>query len=282
LHLLNNQNKESFLKLLIRQNELNNIFCDQNQLNLATINLNNSTTIIDLVNNKLEVEEKNNKIFDVRPYYFSFKNVKNRILDKNDSELTFYTQLFKNKSIGLDIPSGHRIIDIIKIYKELRELISQYFSYYNLEFLIDSKTRTIEIQKKQDGIVYKTPYELIAETLQRIIFYMAAIISNQDAVLLFEEPEVHLYPPYIKELADKILESKTNQFFIATHNPLLLQTLLGNDFDKEVNLFLVDYKDHQTVIRKITDDEVDEILQYGIDIFFNERWFTYEEESEKL
>jgi len=60
-----------------------------------------------------------------------------------------------------------------------------------------------------------------------------------------------------------LLESETNQFFLATHNPYILNTLLENDKNNEVNLFLVDYKDHQTTVQLIEEE----------DIFFNERWF---------
>jgi len=82
---------------------------------------------------------------------------------------------------------------------------------------------------------------------------MAAILSNQNAVLIFEEPEAHAYPPFIKQFSEKILESETNQFFLATHNPYILNTLLENDKNNEVNLFLVDYKDHQTTVQLIED-----------------------------
>ena len=59
-----------------------------------------------------------------------------------------------------------------------------------------------------------------------MVFYMAAIESNRNATLVFEEPEAHAFPYYIKHLAECIaLDENKNQYFIATHNPYLLTAI---------------------------------------------------------
>jgi len=208
---------------------------------------------------------------NVKPYFYNFKNVFRRLVEKKSEE--FNVKIRSGGSDFLWPPRGGNLISIIENHKELRKTISGFFKPYNLEFLIDSTNNTIQIQKNKDGLVYKIPFELIAETLQRMIFYMAAIMSNTNSTLIFEEPETQAYPPYLKLLSDKIMESATNQFFIATHNPYILNSLLENDKNNEVNLFLVDYEDHQTTIQLIKEEEKREMLSHGIDIFFNERWF---------
>lgn len=42
------------------------------------------------------------------------------------------------------------------------------------------------------------------------------------------------------------------------------------DLDKEdLSIYAVGLKDGETTIKKITDEEITEIYQYGIDLFFN-------------
>jgi len=204
---------------------------------------------------------------NIRPYFFSNKE---RNLNGKSAKASLKCILPKEI---FQIPNGGNFVTLMQTNKVLRETVTKYFEPYNLELLIDASNNTVEIQKRIDGLVYKIPFTLIADTLQRMIFYMAAILSNENATLIFEEPEAHAYPPFIKQFSEKVLESTSNQFFIATHNPYILNTLLENDTDDEVNLFLVDYKDHQTTIKLIDGAERNEMLAHGIDIFFNERWF---------
>jgi AAA15 family ATPase/GTPase len=108
----------------------------------------------------------------------------------------------------------------------------------------------------------------MADTLQRIIFYKTAIASNQDSILLLEEPEAHSFPPYIVHITQEIIHSTTNQFFITTHSPFVLDDLLENGRD-ELAVFLMDWKDGETIIKKLTDKQLHDIYQYGVDLFTN-------------
>ncbi len=317
---LNSEDKklETILDFLVRNNNMNNLFYDQNIAENILIKSDKITSIISsyknnfhFINHKNTVEkiilddfydnifsidyedallgimEQNginrfistyksisafNDSFNskVKPYFYHFKN-EFRLLDKKTEEINL--QVHVEDSDFLSPPRGGNLISIIENYKELRLTISDFFKPYNLEFLIDHTNHTFQIQKNKDGLVYKIPFELIADTLQRMIFYMAAILSNANSTLIFEEPETQAYPPYLKLLSDKIMESTSNQFFVATHNPYILNSLLENDKNNEVNLFLVDYEDHQTSTQLINEDEKQDMLNDGIDIFFNERWF---------
>ncbi len=139
--------------------------------------------------------------------------------------------------------------------------------------------RKFEIQKQVDDLVYNYPYSLIADTLQRIIFYLAAIESNDDAVLLFEEPEAHSFPVYVSKLGRRIVESRNNQFFIDTHSPYLiteiLETMLTDDAQAgELAMFAAYYEDHQTKVHQLSDEEIRSIRADGIDVFYNMKRFT--------
>ena len=116
--------------------------------------------------------------------------------------------------------------------------------------------------------IFLVPYNSIADTLQRIIFFKTAIASNHDAVLLFEEPEAHSFPPFITHITQEMIHKSDNQYFVATHSPFILNDLLENSRE-ELAVFMFNYKDHQTSIRQLSGDELHEIYQNGVDLFTN-------------
>jgi AAA15 family ATPase/GTPase len=112
------------------------------------------------------------------------------------------------------------------------------------------------------------PFSSMADTLQRLIFFKTAIASNANSVLLFEEPEAHAFPPYIVHITQDIIKSETNQFFITTHSPFVVNDFLENAID-DLAIFVVDYKDKQTIVKALTKEQLDEMYEYGIDLFSN-------------
>lgn len=105
-------------------------------------------------------------------------------------------------------PFGYNLLSIITNYKELKNDVTAFFREYGLEIAFDKSSQTIKIlQKNKDGI-FLIPYNSIADTLQRIIFFKAAIASNNNGVLLFEEPEAHSFPPYMTHLTQEMIYKK--------------------------------------------------------------------------
>jgi AAA15 family ATPase/GTPase len=153
------------------------------------------------------------------------------------------------------------------------------FERYGQKLQLRMDERKLEIIKDQDGVIYSYPYSSVADTLQRIIFYLAAIESNDDAVLLFEEPEAHSFPVYVSKLGRRIVESRNNQFFIDTHSPYLidgiLEDMLTDDAQAgELAVFAAYYEDHQTKVHQLTDEEIHSIRNDSIDVFYNMKRFT--------
>ncbi len=166
-------------------------------------------------------------------------------------------------------PNGENIIDILSANAAFRKEVSGLFKQYGIKLVIDKNNNELKLTREtEDSIAYFLDYSLIADTLQRLIFYKAAIASNQNAVLLFEEPEAHMFPPYIKLLTQDVVESKTNQFFIATHSPFVLDTLL-EEGGEEVMIYLVDFKNGETVVKGLSPEQIAEVRRYGVDLFFN-------------
>lgn len=166
-------------------------------------------------------------------------------------------------------PFGENLPFILNNNHALIDEVAGILEEYNLEMVIEEFTNTIRIHRKIGKRINELPFNLIADTLQRLIFYSTAIASNKNSALLFEEPEAHSFPPYVTALAQKISKDKSNQYFIATHSPYLLTELIENTPSSEVNLFLCKYEDHQTVVKTLSEEEISKILNYGIDIFFN-------------
>ena len=180
----------------------------------------------------------------------------------------------------LSPPLGVNLIDTLQSNGiVLRRQISDMFKPYGLDFAMRVVDGIFEVQKNEDGFITTIPYSLIADTLQRIIFYLAAIESNDDSVLLFEEPEAHTFPVYTSMLGRKIVESRNNQFFVATHSPYLVteileQMLPDEEQAGELAIFLAYYEDYQTKVKQLSDEEVREIRNNSIDVFYNLSRFT--------
>jgi hypothetical protein len=70
------------------------------------------------------------------------------------------------------------------------------------------------------------------------------------------------------EITQELIHSKNNQFFITTHSPFIVNDLLENAID-DLAIFIVDYQNHQTIVKGLTENELLEVYKYGIDLFMN-------------
>ncbi len=164
-------------------------------------------------------------------------------------------------------PSGENLLTLLLTHKSLKTAASQLFEPFGLKLVFRVQENKIEIMKQQDDVIITYPYSLTSDTLQRILFHMIAIDSNKDSVLIFEEPESNSFPYYTKFLGERIAEDESNQYFIATHNPYLLLAILEKAKKEWVNVFITYFKDYQTKVKCLTDDEISELMKY--DPFFN-------------
>jgi AAA15 family ATPase/GTPase len=121
-------------------------------------------------------------------------------------------------------------------------------------------------------LVYSVDYKAIADTFKRFLFYIAAIRYNNNAgVITLDEPDAHSFPKYVSYLGDEIIKAQNNQFFIATHNPYLLNNLIENTPSNDLAVFVCGYDKgkSETIVRKLSAEDLSELLDYGVDIFFN-------------
>jgi hypothetical protein len=204
-----------------------------------------------VINYKSSSIGKGNELYEIRKYDF-LKRV--QYLSKGYSTLSY--------------PYGENIFNIISTNENLRKGIEDLFKPYNLELLYDSREQSFTILKRTSGGIFTIPYELLADTLQRVIFYKSAIRSNKETVLLLEEPEAHMFPPYMRLFTTDVLFDKNNQFYLTTHSPYILETLM-EEAENDLAIFLVYYEGNETKIKRMDRKDMDEVKEYGVDLFYN-------------
>lgn len=178
---------------------------------------------------------------------------------------------FPKKEFSFLMPTkGENLLSILSTNRASRKLASDLFSNFGLKIVLKSPEGIIEVEKEiEENVVVPLPYSLVSDTLQRIIFHLIAIESNKDSVIVFEEPEAHAFPYYTKFLAERIALDETNQYFISTHNPYFLLSILEKAPKDNIGIYITYLKKYQTKVKSIPKDKLSEILDLGASLFFN-------------
>ena len=197
-------------------------------------------------------------------------------MPNKDVRSYFFPSPFQFENTGLKFlqpTTGCNLSSVLYSLENTKKEISDILALYGLKLSFDQASQQIKLFKTvSENSIYLVPFNSIADTLQRIIFYKTAITSNENSILTFEEPEAHSYPPYISKITTDIIYSETNQFFITTHSPYVLNEFLENQKD-ELGIYLIDFKDGETTVKGLTEDETNEVYQSGVDLFFNSAIF---------
>ena len=196
-----------------------------------------------------------------------------RVAQGFDSVCKFYrfrvNEDYPEKGPGFLLPpSGHNLLSLLLSNRELRKAMNLPFVPLGLRIGLRPQENKIEVIKSFDDIVISYPYSLTSDTLQRVNFYMAAILSNMNSVIVLEEPESHSFPFHTKYLAEQIAQDENeNQFFIATHNPYFLLPVLEKAKKEDVAIHIVYYQDYQTKTKELRPEDLAELAD--IDVFLN-------------
>lgn len=170
-------------------------------------------------------------------------------------------------------PDGENLLGILYSNSKLRKIIGTFFEEFGYNLIIKPDEERLEILKIMNGIGVSLRINLVSETLLRMVFNFAIIESNKNAIIALEEPESHAFPFYVRLLAEAIADDKDNQYFVSTHNPYFLITILEKTPKDDVNVIVTDYSDYETKIYILSEDKFSEILSMDIDVFFNlNRW----------
>lgn len=165
-------------------------------------------------------------------------------------------------------PSGENLMSLLLAHRSVRSTVNDLFSPVGLRLGLRPQENKIELIKQFEDIIVSYPYHLASETLQRLVFHMAAILTSNDSVLIFEEPEAHSFPYYTNYLAEEIAhDEKNNQYFVSTHNPYFLLPLLAKTPKDEIVVFITYLEDYQTKVRPLSSEQIEQLSE--IDVFSN-------------
>ena len=173
-------------------------------------------------------------------------------------------------------PSGANLLALLLQDRELRAEVAAPFLSRGLRLGLRPQEDKIEVLKDFEGVIVSHPYHLASDTFQRLVFYMAALRTNSDSVLVFEEPEAHAFPYYTKYLAESIaLDERGNQYFVSTHNPYFLLPVLEKTLADDIAIFITYYEDYRTKIMQLPPEDLERIFD-EIDVFSNIETFLEE------
>jgi AAA15 family ATPase/GTPase len=166
-------------------------------------------------------------------------------------------------------PYGNNLPGILLANPELRKWVSDFFKSKGFKIGLKPTENEIYITKVIDEVDYSYPYLSISETLQRVIFYMMAMESNKNKILLLDEPDSNTFPFYTKFLGERMALDETNQFFVTTHNPYLLLNLIEKSSFDNINVCVVQMKKYETVLTVLNENQISQVLDFNSDVFLN-------------
>jgi len=191
--------------------------------------------------------------------YQIFKFYKFKVLTSYKSEFLDY----------LIPPFGTNLYVQLLTNPILRDIVASILKDKGFRLNLETKDSKFNISEEIDDVIYTYPYENLSDTLQRLIFFLACILTNRNSSLIFEEPESNIFPFYNQYLAETIgLDDESgNQYFIATHNPYFLGSIAQKTKTKDLAVFITYMENHETKLRPLREDEFPELFDY--DIFYN-------------
>ena len=97
-------------------------------------------------------------------------------------------------------------------------------------------------------------------------------MSDDNLIILIEEPELGIHPHQFKKLMDFLIEeSRSKQIIITTHSPQSLDSLDEN----ELNRIIIAYSTNSesgTQLRHLDEREISKAHQYIKDDFLSDYW----------
>ena len=171
-------------------------------------------------------------------------------------------------------PDAPNLMEVIRSKKELLDRVRGLLDKLNLNFVFDLTSRTIRLEQQtsaEEGVreTLYLPYTSLSESLQRTVFNLAIVLGNKNMTVAFDMPEAHMHPPHVKKLAELIARDENNQYFITTYSPYFLMSLIEKTPKDDLNVFLTYLEDRKTKVKTLEYEQIEEVLDMDLDVFFN-------------
>ena len=214
---------------------------------------------------------------------FPFWNIKGKL----DLLLTRFYNYQQNLGIQpiVDDSLGYetltfRNIDLANFQNDLYEHFESplvFFSALEATMVVDI-FESCSIKLKKNDLSIDIDFEELSEGEQQLLTVLSLVLffGNSDCLMLFDEPDTHLNPnwqrDYIQLLNEFNLEDSNSHIFIATHSPLLVQSIKDKDNHKfDIILYCKD-KDGNIDI----ENRPDIIENWRIDQVLTSKYFEIE------
>jgi hypothetical protein len=181
-------------------------------------------------------------------------------------QLTHFTDM---RLDALHAPYGANLAVLLETNKRLFQLADDLFRERGFRLLINMDTYELSMLKEQEGRFIPFSYPTLSETWRRVVFFMAILETNQNAILILDEPEANIYSLYATYLAERIALDEANQYFLSTHNPYILDSVVGKTPVKDLAVFVASMEGFRTRLKRVADDKLPLILDYGQSAFMN-------------
>lgn len=170
-------------------------------------------------------------------------------------------------------PFGLNLGSVLEKNDSLLEFAEETAKNSGFELAIDKSNNQILVQiRVRPSVVVSLPFSALSDTFRRMLFFTAAVRTASAPILTLEEPEALSYPPFISNLAQEIIQaSSQKQFFISTHSPYLLNEFIDHVPHDKLAVFVCHFSKEgaQTKARRLRPEELSEVQNYGVDLFFN-------------
>ena len=220
--------------------------------------------------------QRNTTPYHYYPSYSPLNNLKN-------SNPELYKMLWENVPIP---PRSPNLIDILKHNSEFYEITSSLLKN------LSGYERVVPVRIPVNGAVIDTlAVEAVAEGLpipvlipinlvaEGILDYLATLLAVKAAlpnqiprylpdIVVLEEPEAHIFPYLVKELAEEIaLQTGASDKYVvlSTHNPVTLITLLEKAPLDKIAIYYV-HRDRLTLMTKyyrLSKEDIESLLDMG-------------------
>ncbi len=164
---------------------------------------------------------------------------------------------------------GTNLFSVVMSRKKLRQKMGELYKNTGLRLVLKPQEYSFELQKTLDDFAFSYPYSTTSETLQRLAFYLTVIESNENSVLILEEPAASMFPSYAERLGNSIAMDLENQYFIATHNLYLVRSILEKAHSEDIRIFVTFSKNFETRTKVLSANELDEHSPINGEVSFN-------------
>ena len=192
-----------------------------------------------------------------------------RFYTYTQSEHWQYTSDYPRGTESVNPPHGYNLLYIARhnsrVYEFLKETTGP---AWKLRF--DQAQKTFRLSEIREDEILDYNLDLLSDSLKRFFFYGSILMTSQDAVLVFDEPDVYAFPPYPKRLGEMIAADESNQFFVTTHNPYFLSSLVEKTPSERLGVFVASKDgDGATALTRLTAPQLSDVIEQGASVFFN-------------